>query len=88
MFLCTCMCVYCFVCVCACIEGKAKECASYSFAGLLLVINCSRSAFRCGVVDIGRIALWKLEIHASCHNRFVQKILDILDWIFLLDSQQ
>ena len=46
MFLCTCMCVYCFVCVCACIEGKAKECASYSFAGLLLIINCSRSDSR------------------------------------------
>ena len=57
-------CVYCFVCVCVCIERKARECASYSFAGLLLITNCSRSAFPAGIVDIGRIVLngnWRFE---------------------------
>ena len=57
-------CVYCFVCVCVCIERKARECASYSFAGLLLITNCSRSAFPGGIVDIGRIVLngnWRFE---------------------------
>ena len=57
------VCVYCFVCVCVCIERKARECASYSFAGLLLITNCSRSDFPCGIVDVVRIANgnWRFE---------------------------
>ena len=57
-------CVYCFVCICVCIERKARECASYSFAGLLLITNCSRSAFPGGIVDVVRIVLngnWRFE---------------------------
>ena len=72
-------CVYYFVCVCACIEGKARECASYSFVGLLLITNGSRSAFPGGIERRyceNRIE-WKLEIRASYHNRFVHEILDI-----------
>ena len=74
--LCMCMCVYCFVRVCVCIKRKARECASYSFAGLLLITNCSRSAFPCGIVRryCENCIEWKLEIRASYYNRFVQKI--------------
>ena len=51
------VCVLFCLCMCVCIERKARECASYSLAGLLLITNCSRSAFPCGIVDIVRIAL-------------------------------
>ena len=60
--LCTYMCVYCFFCVCVCVlREKARECASYSFAGLLLITNCSRSAFPCGIVDIVLNGNWRFE---------------------------
>ena len=53
MFTCMRVCVL----FCSCIERKAREGTPYSFAELLLITNCSRSAFPGDIVDVVRIVL-------------------------------